>query len=225
VSAARESEESSRRSSYSWLLLGLVVTLVFAVRATPAAWHRLLYNVVFSATFLCAALSLNRNRNAMVAAASVAIAGAWLAFVLDLPIVLTLSRLAAWLYFVLVVIRLISQIARTRIVTVRVILESINGYLLLGIVFAVTMLIVEAVDPGAFSIGAAGAAEGVDFSVDDAFYFAFVTYTTLGYGDILPTSALGRAVAMATSVCGQIYLTVIIAMLVGKFLGRSRQEG
>jgi hypothetical protein len=30
---------------------------------------------------------------------------------------------------------------------------------------------------------------------------------------------------MATSVCGQIYLTVIIAMLVGKFLGRSRQEG
>ena len=54
-------------------------------------------------------------------------------------------------------------------------------------------------------------------SVDtnDFVYYSMVTLTTLGYGDITPLSASARALAAMEALVGQIYLTVIIARLVG----------
>ncbi len=54
-------------------------------------------------------------------------------------------------------------------------------------------------------------------------YFSFVTLTTLGYGDVTPVSHLARSMAVLIAVTGQLYMTILIAMLVGKFL--SRPEG
>jgi hypothetical protein len=42
-----------------------------------------------------------------------------------------------------------------------------------------------------------------------------MTLTTVGYGDIVPRSAMARTMAMLEAVMGQIYLTVLIARLVG----------
>ncbi len=46
-------------------------------------------------------------------------------------------------------------------------------------------------------------------------YFSFETLTTLGYGDIVPRSPAARMLATIEAVMGQIYLTVLIARLVG----------
>lgn len=46
-------------------------------------------------------------------------------------------------------------------------------------------------------------------------YFSFETLTTLGYGDIVPRSPVARMLATLEAVMGQIYLTVLIARLVG----------
>ena len=46
-------------------------------------------------------------------------------------------------------------------------------------------------------------------------YFSFATLTTLGFGDILPRSPAARTLATLEAVTGQIYLTVLIARLVG----------
>ena len=48
-------------------------------------------------------------------------------------------------------------------------------------------------------------------------YFTFVTFTTLGYGDIVPLTPLARSISILISVCGPLYLAIIIAMLVGKY--------
>lgn len=45
-------------------------------------------------------------------------------------------------------------------------------------------------------------------------YFSFVTMSTLGYGDIIPTTALSRTLAWMQSVTGQFYLAVLVAYLV-----------
>ena len=58
---------------------------------------------------------------------------------------------------------------------------------------------------------------------NDYLYFSFVTLTTLGYGDVIPVSHLARSTTMLIAVTGQLYMTILIAMLVGKFL--SRPEG
>ncbi len=54
----------------------------------------------------------------------------------------------------------------------------------------------------------------------DYLYFSFVTLTTLGYGDIMPASALAKSTTVIIAVTGQLYLTILIALLVGKFLSR-----
>jgi voltage-gated potassium channel len=56
---------------------------------------------------------------------------------------------------------------------------------------------------------------------NDYLYFSFVTLTTLGYGDVTPVSHLARSMAILIAVTGQLYMTILIAMLVGKFLARS----
>jgi hypothetical protein len=42
--------------------------------------------------------------------------------------------------------------------------------------------------------------------------------TTLGYGDILPVSSLAKSVTLLLSISGQLYLTILVATLVGKLL-------
>lgn len=49
----------------------------------------------------------------------------------------------------------------------------------------------------------------------DLIYFSFVTQTTLGYGDISPTTGFAKALASTQALVGQIYVAVIIARLVG----------
>jgi hypothetical protein len=48
------------------------------------------------------------------------------------------------------------------------------------------------------------------WSVGDAIYFTFVTGLTIGYGDIVPRQALGRALAIGVGVSG-LFLTGLIA--------------
>ncbi len=55
-------------------------------------------------------------------------------------------------------------------------------------------------------------------------YFSFVTLTTLGYGDIVPTSATARMLAAAEAVTGQLYLAVLVARLVGLHISQSPRD-
>jgi uncharacterized membrane protein len=58
----------------------------------------------------------------------------------------------------------------------------------------------------------------------DYLYFSFVTMTTLGYGDITPVSSFAKSVTTLIAVMGQLYLTILVAMLVGKFLSRTNLD-
>ncbi|MED5507152.1 MAG: potassium channel family protein, partial [Planctomycetota bacterium] len=52
-------------------------------------------------------------------------------------------------------------------------------------------------------------------------YYSIITLTTVGYGDIVPASPVARAIVSMEAVVGQIYLTVIVARLVGLHLSRT----
>ena len=108
----------------------------------------------------------------------------------------------------------------------RIIINSINGYLLIGILGAVLLAMTEILqkflyhpDTGAINF-AGGTAEGFH----DFLYFSFITLTTLGYGDVTPVSAFAKSVTLMIAVTGQLYLTVLIAMLVGKFLSKTETD-
>jgi hypothetical protein len=59
----------------------------------------------------------------------------------------------------------------------------------------------------------------------DFMYFSVITQSTVGYGDFVPATGLGRAFASAQALVGQLYLVSVVAVVVGNFgRGTDRQR-
>ena len=136
-----------------------------------------------------------------------------------------LDYIATFLFLVLIVVFIIRHIARKNEVDATIIISSINGYLLLGVVWSVLLhsayILESRVPAGTPAILFPGS---VQPGYSDFVYFTFVTMTTLGYGDILPVSEISRSITMLISISGQFYMTLLVALLVGKYLGTKKDD-
>ncbi len=106
---------------------------------------------------------------------------------------------------VLLVIKLLSY----RVVTANLIYCAIANYLMIGLVWAGIYNVLEGIFPGTFS--------GIT-QYGDLTYFSFVTLTTLGFGDIAPQSILGKNFVVLEAAIGDIYIAVIVAIIVGRYI-------
>lgn len=207
------------------LLLLLVLFTIFIIPFFPIELHRILYSVCFTLIFLLSALALSKNRSKVFNIAIAVIFIEWLAELLNLSLLSTLSFIANIVFFDLIVILFILQIARAKSVTPQVIMESINGYLMLGMSFSILIALVCVIDPNAFSFKHLSDTMNPSISyVSNYIYFGFVTLSTLGYGDILPLTPAARSLAIFTSITGQMYVAIIIAALVSKYLSQPKKN-
>jgi len=117
------------------------------------------------------------------------------------------------LFFIIVTVALVSQVAQADKVKGSTVICAINSYLLIGLSVSLLIVILDLFAPNSFTNIPA---EQDTFSV--FIYFAFVTLTTLGYGDISPITPLARSLSTFTALFGQLYLVIIMALIVGKFL-------
>ncbi len=114
---------------------------------------------------------------------------------------------------------ILRDVLRTRDVTPTTLAGASSVYLLLGTAFGVAFLTLESVAPGSFHEGgAAPVTEGWNA------YLSLVTLSTLGYGDVVPVTRTARALAATEALLGQLYLTILVARLVGLQLGGARGE-
>lgn len=114
-------------------------------------------------------------------------------------------------FFASVTFALLRRILRVQShVSGELIAGSVAVYLLLAIVFAYLFGLVDLLEPGSFAF-----ADRAGFPDPDFYYFSLVTLTTLGYGDITPVSPMARGLAALEAVIGPVYLTVLVARLVG----------
>jgi hypothetical protein len=90
--------------------------------------------------------------------------------------------------------------------------------LLVGLFFAFLFGFTAALGLGPF-FSSTGRATLADY-----LYFSFCTLSTLGYGDLVPRSDLGRMLAVTEALFGQMYLVTVVALLVSNF-GRARRSG
>ncbi|MBV6479701.1 MAG: hypothetical protein HGGPFJEG_02492 [Ignavibacteria bacterium] len=130
------------------------------------------------------------------------------------------QHLLLMLFFIVITVNLIQQIFTIDKVTWDVIVGSFNGYILLGISSYFLLVLVEIANPGSLS----GLNGNMNEKYSQIFYFAFVCLTTVGFGDILPTKVISQKICILTSVTGQLYIAVVVAILISRFLSHKKNS-
>jgi voltage-gated potassium channel len=208
----------------SSILLILVVFTVFIIPVFPPASFHIIYPLCFSGIFLIAARALQKYRDHLTIVTLGLITILWISIFADFRLLTIIVRITQILFFFFLVSRLILQIANTSTVTGKVIMDSIIGYLLMGLALSTLVILVSFIWPGSYNFHTMTLADTKQLApVSDYIYYTFVTYTTTGYGDFLPLTPIAKSLATLIGVSGQLYVAIIIAMLVGKF-ATSRYE-
>jgi hypothetical protein len=209
------------------LLFSLLVLILFYPQFE--AGSSLVRDLLLSAVFFLGIFSLEfsaRSRRLLLPLAGLTIATTWIHHFHEGSLLYLVDFGTTSITLAAIVVLMIRHIARSRIVTPTIILNSVNGYLLLGVLGGVLLSIADAVHVYLNGAGSAGIAlpnRGTpEFS--DYLYMAFITLTTVGYGDVTATSHLTRSVAILIGLAGQLYMTILIAMLVGKFLASQERR-
>ena len=138
------------------------------------------------------------------------------------------QSIGALVFMGFVEFKLLHFIFRARRVNSEVLCAGISGYLLLGILWMSAYMLVsrlnpvDSTHPGAFSFNT-GTAAAHSLSQFEAYYFSFITLSTVGYGDISPLSQGARTLAMTEAMTGTLYIAVLISRLVALYTSQGSE--
>jgi hypothetical protein len=162
----------------------------------------------------------------------VAAVAVWLLWVLTplevhstgIPVIVLWTLFSGWS-----AIRLIRLLAMERAVTGSVLRGALAGYLMLGLAAGMLLCALETIHPGSFSnVTFSGDADpstpvwGLSFV--KLIYFAFVSLTTTGYGDVLPQTVLAQMVSMVIAVAGTFYVAAVMGVLISRLTVQESRE-
>ena len=199
------------------LLIALVLLFVFFPFVEEVKGGDVIIAILLSLVLLSAVLAVADRKGVFFIAlvlAIPAIVGRWINhFRPDLvpPPVFLVAGLALIAF---VVANLLRFVLRAPSVNTEVLCASISAYLMLGLLWTVAYWLVAQVTPDAFLFNT-GPKETM--SGFNAFYFSFITLSTVGYGDIAPVSRIARWLAATEAMTGLLYVTVLIARLVSLY--------
>ena len=205
----------------NYTLLAFLFIQFFVVPFFPVEWHKILFNIVITLIYLNLVVVIKDYRTTLLSYVLILIILDWVFTIFALPILSNISFILNILLFIIIVIKFITLIAQSKKVDINIILDSINGYLLLAVLSTMMINLVMAINPEAFAFNEVGILKGNVSRVSEFQYFGLVTLSTLGYGEITPITPSARSVATLIAVSGQLYVAIIIALLVGKFSGQS----
>jgi hypothetical protein len=201
------------------LLAALALLFFFFPFVEEVKGGDVIISILLSLVLLSAVLAVADRKSVFFIAlllAIPAIAGRWLNhFWPDLvpPPVFLIAGLALIAF---VVANLLRFVLRAPSVNTEILCASISAYLMLGLLWTVAYWLVAQVTPNAFAFSTATGTKET-MAGFNAFYFSFITLSTVGYGDITPVSKIARWLAAAEAMTGLLYVTVLIARLVSLY--------
>jgi hypothetical protein len=104
----------------------------------------------------------------------------------------------------------IRRLTRHKRATTQTLFGAISAYLLIALSFNYLFLSIDRLQSTPFF--------ETPEPTTSFMYFSVVTLATLGYGDLSPTTELGRLAAISEAVIGQVFLVTFVAMIVGMLI-------
>ncbi len=182
-----------------------------------------IFDLSVFALLLFSIYSLSTNKKILMLALLLGIPASSRAFLPLGPELAIVSTLFSALFFGLVITVMTHHLFKSTTVTLDTIYGAICIYIFIGIEWGTIYNAMELYAPGTFDLAKVQHASGEIPNMAWGFiYYSFVTLTTLGFGDITPISQSARSFAIVEAVTGQIYLTVLIARLVGMHIARRK---
>lgn len=203
---------------YGAVLLMLTAAFTFAMIAPGGDWARVANAVLVGGAVLAALSRAHAGRGllgAALAAATATVAAA-LAAAVGGRYLGGVSDLVTAGLLVLVPVGIVLDFRRHLSVSVQSVIAALCVYVVLGMLFATVASAVGAIGGRPYFAGQRGA------STADYTYFSFITLATVGYGDYVPATPLGRALAVIEGLMGQLYLVTVVALIVGDLGSRRR---
>ena len=208
-------------------LIFLVLLIVLYGFSARSLVEQLILDLIVVSLFVSVVFTLEQTKRSLLV--SIMLGIPWIVAVfVDLFVVqgrtMRLLTTVAGIPFLIFVTRVVFwHVLRSRRVTPSAIYGAICVYLLLGIVWAAGYRFLEALNPGSFS-GPMGIDPETGLELPNYMYFSFTTLTTLGYGDIVPVTAVARSVAIIEAIAGPLYITILISQLVSKYVSRKVED-
>ncbi|HKH22001.1 MAG TPA: potassium channel family protein [Solirubrobacterales bacterium] len=202
------------------IVLCLIIVAIFFVMAAPHGDGARFVSVVLQALVLVAAVIASKAHPWVIrlslVAAIVGIAGSAAALFGTAQFGNDSAGIVALLYVLLtppaIVTGVIKQFREEGGVTIHSMFGVLCLYLLIGLLFAVAYATIQDLSGSDFFTTKDGGR-------DDFLYFSYTTLSTVGYGDVVAATNLGRSLAITEALLGQIYLVTVVALIVGN-LGR-----
>ncbi len=209
----------SKTKNQTGLLIALLIIILLPLPITLFPGRlRLIVTLAYSLLILSGIQAATKNKKDFILISVLGGLGflsIWASYVLEQ------SSLAQWLkiisllgFYSFLALLLFQKIAKNKIVDLSIIFASISGYLLIGMVGGLIFEGLNSAIPNSFNGLSANS------NLFDLQYFSFITLTSVGYGDISPASEAARSLVLVFALAGQLYLTILIAILVGKYLSQ-----
>lgn len=203
---------------YGAVLLLLACAFSFAMIAPPVRWAQVVSALLTGGAAMVALARAQASRRVIglgLAAVAVAVAATVWASFSDRP-ASGIANLAGAGLLALIPVAIVIEFRRDIEITVQSVLAVLCVYVVLGMLFASLAAAVGDLSGRPYFANLQVA------TTADYTYFSFITLATVGYGDLVPVTQLGRALAVLEGLSGQIYLVTVVALVVGN-LGQVRR--
>ena len=206
-----------KKNHFIWLTIALIGLMLTSALSRGLPENLTLQLIEYTSVILLMLSLLSLNTDRLWGKAFLIIVGIMLTLVVvrgateigyfeyfDLGLMLVFMLAAAWLVG--------SQVLLTGEVDLNIIVGSVALYLLIGMIWSIFYTILLEFTPDALN----GIDPGMWYDNYPLMtYFSFVTLTTLGYGDISPTTPVAQVIVILEAVAGMFYLALIVASLIG----------
>ncbi|MBV9323783.1 MAG: hypothetical protein JO352_08365 [Chloroflexi bacterium] len=222
ASPARGDARRHRPRGYGLVLLAIVLAILIASVVQGGALAQSVSLILIGAALLLALRTAEVSRRTRRSAAVLVVIALIVGSLSSLPsvrfvpagVVLVIGAILIAATSIVLAERLVQNPDVTR----QTIVGALCVYLLIGLFFSFVF------SASALFAGTPFFASLPSATTSDYLYFSFITLATVGYGDLVASTNVGRMLSATEGLTGQLYLVTVVALLVSNLNRRGRKE-